>query len=198
MATILHLDASPRGDRSTSRTLAAEFIAIRAGDAVTYRDLGRSPVPYVSEAWVAGAFTPPAEHSPEAAAAIAVSDKLVDELLTADRLVISAPMYNLATPAHLKAWIDQIVRGGRTFGITDKGYVPLVHGKKALVILSSGGAYAGTPYDFEEPYLRAILGFIGITDVTFVRAEGMNLGDEAKAKGLAHARAQLAAIGKGW
>ncbi len=198
MAKILHLDASPRGDRSSSRLLAKEFMAARQGDTETYRDLGRNPVPFVSENWVAGAFSAPAERTTEAAAAIAISDALVDELLAADRLVISAPMYNLAAPASLKAWIDQIVRGGRTFGMNEQGYFPMVHGKKALIILASGGVFSGTPYDFEEPYLRAILGFIGITDVTFVRAEGMNLGDEAKAKGLSAARAKLAELAKSW
>lgn len=194
MAKILHLDASPRGDRSVSRQLAREFLAARAADSVTYRDIGRETPPFVSENWVAGAFAAPAERTPEAASAIAVSDLLVDELLAADLLVIGAPMYNLSVPAQLKAWIDQIVRAGRTFAIGESGYIPLVHGKKAVVILASGGALAGTPYDFEEPYLRAVLGFIGITDVTFVRAENMNMGEEAKAAGLAAARAKLAAL----
>lgn len=198
MARILHLDASPRGERSVSRLLGKEFIAARAGDSVTHRDLGREHLPLLTEAWIAGAYAGPEERAPETAAALALSDKLVDELLAADRLVIAAPMYNLTVPAALKAWIDQIVRVGRTFDMKPEGYVGLALGKKALVILSSGGVFAGTPYDFEEPYLRAILGFIGITDVTFVRAEGMNLGDEAKAKGLEAARAGLAALAKAW
>ena len=110
MTHILHLDASPRGDRSVSRSLAKEFIsnwqAAHPNDTVTYRDIGHHPVPFVTEAWIAGAFTPPELHSPESAEAMRISDELVDEFLAADRYVFSIPMYNLSIPANFKAYLD--------------------------------------------------------------------------------------------
>jgi len=196
MSNILFLDASPRGDRSVSRMLAGEFMTAwkeqHPEDEVVYHDLGREPVPHVTEAWIEGAYNAPDQRSPAATEAIAVSDALVDELLAADRIVIGTPMYNLNVPSTLKAWIDQIVRVGRTFTMEMVG---LVKDSKLLVITSRGGVYQpGTPfadYDLQEPYLRAIFGFIGVTDATFVNCEGVNVGDEMREKGIAESRAQL-------
>ncbi|HVE17349.1 MAG TPA: NAD(P)H-dependent oxidoreductase, partial [Chthoniobacterales bacterium] len=170
---LLHLDASPRGERSHSRKLGQEFVTTwktkHPNGTIVLRDIGSHPLPLVTEAWVEGAFTPPDGHSPAAAEAITVSNGLVDELLAADELVITTPIYNLSLPAALKAWIDQIVRYGRTFTITADGYKGLVEGKRVTVLVASGGDFRpNTPaagYNFLEPYLRAILGFIGITDV---------------------------------
>lgn len=198
MSHVLHLDVSPRGDRSVSRTLGNAFVASIAKSKVTHRDIGRNPVPLVTEAWVAGAFNPPEAHEPEWKAAIKVSDELVDELVAADKLVIATPMFNLSVPAALKAWIDQIVRVGRTFTFADGGLKGLLAGKKAVIIITSGSPLAGTPYDFEEPYLRGIFAFIGITDVTFVRAQGFSGDDATKAKAQADAEAELAGLAKVW
>ena len=189
-ATLLQLDASPRGSRSRSRTLGSEFLAAwreaHPDGRVVQHDLGHEPPPFVTESWVEGAVAPPAQQSPAAQAAITVSNRYVDELLAADLLVITTPMYNLSIPAALKAWIDQIVRVGRTFGFGAAGLEGLVHGKKALVFVASGSDFRpGTPgagYNFVESYLRAILGFIGITDVKFVYTHSQNQADTAGAE----------------
>lgn len=207
MARILHLDSSPRGDRSMSRALSQEFIdawkTSHPEDTVQYRDVGRHPVPHVDENWIAGAFTPPETHTPEAAAAIKLSEDLVKEFLGSDRFVFGIPMYNLNVPSTFKAYIDQIVRVNRTFAMDENGYRGLVDGsKKMLVIASRGGSFKpGSPaeaYDFQEPYLRGIFGFIGITDITFIYAENMNQGEELKAQSLANARAKIQELVSSW
>lgn len=185
--TLLHLDASPRGERSHSRKLGRDFVeawqAAHPTARVITHDLGHQPPPLVSEAWVEGAFTAPAQQSAAAREAISVSDAYVDELLAADQLVITTPIYNLSVPAVLKAWIDQIVRVGRTFTKGAGGLEGLVKNKRVLVVVASGSDFRpGTPggaYNFVEPYLRAIFGFIGITEVEFVYAHSLG-GDEAK------------------
>lgn len=207
MANILHIDASPRGERSISRALSSELITswkdTHSGVTVTYRDLGRSPVPHVDESWIAAAFTPPDARTPELNAAIELSDSLVDEFLAADRYVFGVPMYNLSIPSTFKAYIDQIVRAGRTFAVTENGYQGLVDSsKKVLIITSRGGTFpAGTPYeayDQQVPYLRTILGFIGLTDVTFIHADSLNLGDEARQNSIAAAKNAIAQAVNSW
>ena len=179
MPTLLKIDSSPRGDQSISRQLGEQFARewqqSHTGGSIVTRDLAQTDLPFVDTQWIAGAYTPPDQHTAEHKAALKVSDDLIGELESADHILITAPMYNFAIPAVLKAWIDHIVRIGKTFSNTNGAYAGLLKNKKATVILSSGGAYAGTPaegYDQETPYLRNILGFIGITDVTFVRAGG--------------------------
>jgi FMN-dependent NADH-azoreductase len=205
MAHILHIDASPRTERSVSRSLSKKFAtqwqAVHPEDTFTYRDLGHQPVPYVDELWIAAAFSPPTEHSPELTSAIRLSDELVDELLAADRYVFGVPMYNFNIPAVFKAYIDQIVRAGRTFAVGPDGLSGLVRGKKLLVIAASGSVFrAGTPfapYNFHEPYLRTVFGFIGITDITFIQADGLNT-DEGREKSLAEAEAEIQATIANW
>ena len=175
---ILHIDSSASGQRSHSRQLTQAFVqelkAAQPDATLVYHDLARQPVPPVDEAWVEGAFSDPATHSPQAVAAIAVSDKLVDELLACDVFVIGAPMYNLSIPAPLKAYIDQIVRIGRTLDpATHQG---MVKGKKMFVLTARGGSGYGPgeerhPMNFQDTYLKAIFGFIGITDMTFIHDE---------------------------
>ncbi len=203
MAHILHLDSSPRGERSHSRTFSHDFMtawqAAHPGDTVTYRDLGHAPVPHVSEAWVGGSFLPSEAQTPEMQAAIQISDDLITEFLAADRYVFGVPMYNLNIPSTLKAYIDQIVRVGKTFGVGEQGYQPLVHGKKMLVLSSRGGPIpVNSPYDFEEPYLRAIFGFMGVVDMTFIHAINVNGGDAARIEALAHAEAAIKATVASW
>ncbi len=198
-STLLHLDASPRGARSHSRQLGQAFLATwRAAHPqghVNVRDVGHEPPPFVTEAWVEGAFAPSADQSPAARAAIAVSNRYVDELLAADQLVITTPIYNLSLPAALKAWIDQIVRVGRTVAINSAGFEGLAKNKRALVIVASGSDFRptspGGAYNFLEPYLRAVLGFIGITDVHFVYAHSQNAGNPAGSVAVAEAQAAL-------
>ncbi|HEV3270876.1 MAG TPA: FMN-dependent NADH-azoreductase [Candidatus Methylacidiphilales bacterium] len=187
MSTILVITASPRGERSASRSLTTGFARLWAEhhpqDTILLRDVGHHPVPHVTEPWVVGAFAPAEAQNAESKAAITVSDQLVDEFLSADRYVLGVPMYNFNVPSTFKAYIDQIVRAGRTFALGPNGFEGLVKNKKALFITSRGGDYApGTPmaaYNLQEPYLRLIFGFIGVTDVQFVTADSMNRGEEA-------------------
>lgn len=198
--TLLHLDASPRGARSHSRQLGQEFLsnwrAAHSEGQVIVRDIGHEPPPFVSEAWVEGAFAPADSHSPAAKEAIAVSNRYVDELLAADQVVITTPIYNLSLPAALKAWIDQIVRVGRTFGFAAAGgFEGLAKGKRVVIIVASGSDFRpntpGGAYNFLEPYLRAVLGFIGITDVQFIYAHSQNPGNPAGATAVAEAQATI-------
>ena len=197
---ILHLDSSPRGERSHSRQLTRAFVdeLEKQPDAVVrYRDLGHNAPPHVDEAWVAAAFSDPATHTPQLQAAIAPSNELVDELLQADTIVIGAPMYNFSIPAPLKAYIDQIVRAGRTF--TYPGYEGLVTGKKMFILTARGGSGYGPgeameSVNFQDPYLRSVFGFIGITDVTFVHDEKTNAGDSNLEEALKTARQMADAL----
>ena len=175
MSTLLAIEVSPRHEFSTSRKLTAHFIdqwkAAHPGSAVVVRDLTKTPPPFVDLAWIGGAFTPREQHSPESVAAIRVSDDLVAELKAADHIVIGTPMFNFSIPAVLKAYIDQIVRVGVTVSPNNVG---LLTGKKATVILASGGDFSpGSPvekYNQASGYLRQVLAWIGIKDVDIILA----------------------------
>jgi FMN-dependent NADH-azoreductase len=182
MSTLLKIDVSPRGDYSISRKLsnhfATEWQSNHVGGKIVTRDLATTKIPYVDLPWIAGAFTAPDQHTAEHKAALKISDELTDELLTADEVVISTPMYNFNLPAALKAWIDHIVRLHKTFSFGPEGLKGLAAGKKVTIIIASGSEYtAGSPlesYNLEGPYFRVIFGFIGITDLTIVHAGGTN------------------------
>ena len=198
MKTLLHIDSSPRGGRSHSRQLTAHYAQAWQGahpdGKVVHRELGITPLPLVSETWIAAAFSNPADHTPEQQAAIAVSNELIDELFAADELLIGAPMYNFSVPAALKAWIDQVVRAGRTFDPAT--YAGLVTGKKATVITTRGGAGYGpgeamAHLDAEVPYLKLILGSLGITDVAVIYADNTSAADEVRRGSLDKARAEI-------
>jgi FMN-dependent NADH-azoreductase len=181
MPSLLAVEVSPRHEFSTSRKLNAHFIerwkASHPGSAIVVRDLMKTPPPFVDLAWIGGAFTPREQHSPESAAAIKVSDALVAELKAADHIVIGTPMFNFSIPAVLKAYIDQIVRVGVTVSPNNVG---LLTGKKATVILASGGDFSpGSPvekYNQASGYLRQVLGWIGISDVEFILANRARAG----------------------
>ncbi|NJO95787.1 MAG: FMN-dependent NADH-azoreductase [Pleurocapsa sp. CRU_1_2] len=207
MAHLLHIDSSPRGDRSHSRRLTKEFVETwqhtNLNDTVTYRDVGRHPVPHVDEPWIAAAYTPAEQRTFELQEAIKISDRLVDEFLTADIYVIGVPMYNFSVPSTLKAYIDQIVRIGRTFEIKpenpDNPYEPLVFGKKMFVISARGGSGFGVGGQYEKmnhqtPYLATIFGFIGITDITFIDVENDEIGGQKLVDAIALARHQIAQL----
>jgi FMN-dependent NADH-azoreductase len=187
MPNLLSVLASPRGDYSVSRALTATFVdewqKNHAGATVVTRDLFQTNLPFVDLPWIAGAYTPAEQHSPEMTAALKISNELIAELEAADHIVIATPMYNFATPAILKAWIDHIVRINRTF---TSSYEGLLKGKKVTIILASGGVYtAGSPtegYNAESGYLKQILGFVGLTDITFVLAGGTGDIDRGKIK----------------
>lgn len=189
MNRILAIHASPRADRSHSRRLAEGFLAALPKAEITRREVGRADLPHVSEGFIAAAFHPQREHRPaELQAELALSETLVDELLAHDLLVISTPMYNFSVPSGLKAWVDQIVRIGRTFDLHLKDgeaeYEPLLKGRKALIITSRGGAGMGPGGELEwmnhaDAWLRVALGFLGIEDVQVIAAEGEEGNPEA-------------------
>ncbi|HEY9735589.1 MAG TPA: NAD(P)H-dependent oxidoreductase [Trichocoleus sp.] len=205
MAHLLHLDASPRGDRSLSRRLTHEFATAwkqaHPEGTVTYRDVGRDPVPPVDEAWVAAAYVAPERHTPQQQAALSISNRLVDELLAADLCVLGTPMYNFSIPSALKAYIDQIVRIGRTFAFdphnSENPYQPLVTGKQLVIIATRGGSGFGVgganaAMNFQTPYLSSIFGFLGITDVAVVEVENDEVGGQTLAAEVAAAQAKIA------
>jgi FMN-dependent NADH-azoreductase len=175
MSTLLVIEVSPRYESSTSRKLTSVFVeawkASHPDGTVIMRDLMKTNLPFVDLAWIGGAFTSREQHSPESAAAIKVSDALVAELQAADQIVIGTPMFNFSIPAVLKAYIDQIVRVGVT---VSPGNVGLLTGKKATIILATGGDFSpGSPvegYNQASGYLRQVLGWIGITNVEIVLA----------------------------
>jgi FMN-dependent NADH-azoreductase len=143
---------------------------------VVVRDLAQSPPPHVGQAFVTGMYASPEQRTPEQAKAIAFSNALIDELFAADTIVFAVPMHNFGLPSTLKSWIDHISRRGRTFTFSSNSPEGLVKGKRAILVLASGGIYSNgvmKPFDFAEPYLRAVLAFIGITDVEVVRVEGV-------------------------
>ncbi|MDC8015861.1 FMN-dependent NADH-azoreductase [Tahibacter soli] len=200
MSTLLHIDSSARRTGSVSRRLTARFVEEwrrRHPDGrVIERDLALDAPPHVDEAIIGAYFTPDDARSDAQRATLAQSDALVDELLAADTIVIGAPMYNFALPSSLKAWIDHVVRVGRTFSYGAGGPQGLVRGKRVVVILSRGGVYSDGPaqaMDFQTGYLRGVLGFIGIADVEFVAAEGVAHGEENAREAIAKAEDQLLA-----
>jgi FMN-dependent NADH-azoreductase len=182
MSTLLKIDVSPRGEHSISRKLsnhfATEWQSNHIGGKIITRDLATTKIPYVDLPWIAGAFTAPDQHTDEHKAALRLSDELIAELLEADEVVISTPMYNFNVPAALKAWIDHIVRLNKTFSVGPDGLKGLAAGKKVTVIIASGSEYTtGFPmesYNLEGPYFNVVLGFIGVTDITIVHAGGTN------------------------
>jgi FMN-dependent NADH-azoreductase len=202
MSALLHVDSSPRA-ASVSSFLAAVFVEKwkqqNPTGTVFHHNASRERFPYLDEDAIAAIFTPSAKRTAVQKQALAFSDQLVDELLAADVIVLGAPMWNLSIPASLKAWIDLIVREGRTFAFTAEGVAPLVPpGKRVYIFSARGGAYpAGTPFqdfDLQEPYLRRILGVIGLTRVDFVCAEHQSGDAEAAAQGLAQAQSALARL----
>ncbi len=186
MPSLLAVESSPRGDHSVSRKLTAQFIddwkASHSGGTVVMRDLMKTKLPFVDLPWIAGAFSSAEQHSPEMKEALNVSNELISELMAADHVVIGTSIYNFSVPAVLKAYIDHVVRIGVTF---TSSYEGLVKGKKATVILASGGVYtSGSPteaYNVASSYLKQILGFIGITDVTVLLAGGTGAIDRGEA-----------------
>ena len=201
MHRLLVVEASPRGAYSISRNLTRRFVAhwraARPDGNLVERDLMQTDLPFVTAPWLQAYFTPAERHSPEMREALRLSDELVAEVLAADHLVISTPVYNYNVPAVLKAWIDHIVRKGLTLGLDGKG---LVVGKKATVLLASGGVYTdGSPIrdrDIATQYLRLILNVIGITDVTFVaagNAKSVDMGEIAMDEFVSRFQAEIEA-----
>lgn len=197
---LLHIDSSPFNGTSVSRKLTASIVdAWRQADPtidVAYRDLAAMPPDHLtSELMEVVKFGKLQGLTERQKQELELTNGLVDEFLAADAVVIGTPMYNFSIPTQLKAWIDRIVQAGRTFRYTEQGPVGLAGGKKVVIASSRGGLYAGTAMenalDHQEAYLRALLGFIGVTDVTIIRAEGTAMGLEIQAKALAAAQEHI-------
>ncbi len=191
--TLLHIDSSPLGSASVTRQLTADIVkawtAARPGTDVVYRDLAAAPPEHLTgELLQVVKFRNLENLNAHQQSELALTDALVDELLAAEVLVIGAPMYNFSIPTQLKVWLDRICQAGRTFRYTEKGPIGLAGGRKVIIASARGGRYAGTPMetalDHQEAYLKAVLGFIGITDVSVVRAEGVSMGPEPRAQAL--------------
>lgn len=198
---ILQINSSARsfdhGQGSQSTRLANELVdrlkAANQDAEVTVRDLARHPHPAVDEAMLQAVFTPAEARTAEQAARVALDDALIAEIQAAEVVVLGAPMYNFGVSTQLKNWIDAICRARVTFQYTAGGPEGLLKGKKVYAVLTRGGLYRGTDADTQTPYLRTVLGFLGMTDVEFIYAEGLNMGPDAEAAALAGAREAMAA-----
>lgn len=199
---LLHIDSSPLAGASASRVLARRtverWLATHPGTSVEYLDLVADPPAHL-DADALGFRLPPnaAELTPAQRRENAVSERLVRQFLDADVIVVGAPLYNFGIPSQLKAWIDRVAQAGRTFRYTADGPQGLAGGKTVIVVSTRGGQYAGIPameaMEHQESYLKAVFGFFGITDVRVVRAEGLAMGEAARARAMAEAEAAIAA-----
>lgn len=191
---ILHINASARVEGSVTRDISAQLVQQlqhQQDASIVSRDLANG-IEFINENWIGANFTDPAERSPEQKAALSLSDSLVAELEQASHIVIAAPIYNFSVPASLKAWVDQVARARVTFRYTENGPEGLLKGKKAYLVVASGGVPLGSEVDYASTYLRHVLGFLGIHDVTLVNAN--ELGQAANEALL---REQLVAIAGG-
>ena len=193
MSRVLALKSSILGDYSQSSKLVEEFIKNVDQDKLTVRDLAANPLP-VLDFSVATALRATEDLSQDQQSIVDLSNTLIEEIKAADTLVIAAPMYNFTIPTQLKNWIDLIARAGVTFTYTENGVKGLIEGKKAIVVTTRGGIHKDAATDSMTPYLRTVLGFVGITDVEFVYAEALNMGEDAAAKGISEAQSQLAEL----
>jgi FMN-dependent NADH-azoreductase len=196
---LLFVSSSLFGDASQSRTIAREFVdrwvRTHPGTKVQVRSLGADTIPHLTLETFKAAAVAADTRSPAESRAAYLADTLIEEVEAADIVVIAAPMYNLSIPSTLKAWIDHIARAGRTFRYTAHGPEGLLKGKKVFVVTGRGGVYSGESpakaYDFQEPYLRAALGLLGLVDVNFIHVEGLAMGPDAPAAAHARARAVI-------
>ncbi|MEZ9058187.1 FMN-dependent NADH-azoreductase [Vibrio pelagius] len=193
MSRVLALKSSILGDYSQSTKLVEEFIKNVDQDKLTVRDLAANPLP-VLDFSVATALRATEDLSQDQQAIVDLSDTLIEEIKAADTLVIAAPMYNFTIPTQLKNWIDLIARAGVTFTYTENGVKGLIEGKKAIVVTTRGGIHKDAATDSMTPYLRTVLGFVGIKEVEFVYAEALNMGEDAAAKGISEAQSKLAEL----
>ena len=195
---ILQINASARRDGSHSTQLATQVVtALQAKNPqaqVTVRDLAAQPVALLDEAALGALFTPADQRNAQQSELVAGFDALIDEVLAHDTLVLGVPMYNFGISVQLKSWIDAIARAGVTFRYTETGPEGMITGKTVYVALARGGLYRGTEADSQVPYLKAVLGFLGLTNVHFIYAEGLNMGPEALQAGFEQAQQDLQAV----
>ncbi len=195
---ILQINASARSAGANSTRLAdavtARLLAQNPNASVELRDLAANPHPVLDEPALGALFTPAEQRTPEQAARVALDDALIAQLQSVDAIVLGVPMYNFGIPVQLKTWIDAIARAGVTFRYTANGPEGLVTGKKVYVALARGGLYRDTPADSQVPYLKSVLGFLGMTDIEFIYAEGLAMGAESATKAFAEAEARIEEI----
>ncbi|MDX3973503.1 FMN-dependent NADH-azoreductase [Shinella sp.] len=191
---VLHIDSGILGDHSVSRRLtaavAAQIKAEQPGAAIIYRDLVASPLPHLSGAHLMAANAKPEDVDAQIAADVAESAAVLEEFLAADTIVLGVPMYNFSLPSQLKAWIDRIAVSGKTFSYSAEGPKGLAGGKKVIIVSTRGGHYSAGPaavMDHQESYLKTVLGFLGVTDIEIVRAEGLNLSPDSKIEAISEA-----------
>lgn len=201
MSRILLVTSSPRGGASHSsriaRSLADQLASGDPRSSVVVRDLSKEPVPHIGEDFVTALGTPPEQRTPAQSAAVALSDRLIAELFDTDVVIIASAMINFGVSSTLKTYIDHLLRAGATFRYTANGPEGLVKGKKAFIVQASGGVYSEGPAkaaNFQDTYLRHVLGFIGVTDVDVIHIEGVAFGPEATEKALAAAAGQVSAV----
>ena len=198
MTILLQLNTSLFSQGGQSSQLADAFVAAwqkkHADGRVVKRDLTDEPVPHLDAERFSAFLAKPEDRTPAQQAAVAYSDQLIAELREADVIVLGLPMYNFGVPSVLKAYFDHIARAGVTFRYTEKGPIGLLTGKEVYVLAARGGLYAGTPKDTQTAYVRNFLGFLGMTDVEFVYAEGLAMGEESKTAALGKAREELAQL----
>ena len=194
---ILQINGSARREGANSTRVADSIVSrLRSGNptaTLVKRDLASDPHPALDESTLGALFTPVEQRTPEQAAVVARNDALIAEIQAADVIVLGVPMYNFGITTQLKSWIDAIARAGVTFRYTAQGPEGLLKGKTVYVALARGGRHRDTPTDTQVPYLKTVLGFLGMTDVHFIYAEGLNMGNESAEQGYAQAAADLEA-----
>jgi FMN-dependent NADH-azoreductase len=199
---LLHIDSGILGTASVSRQLSAEALAEwrvqHPNTKTVYRDLVAQPLTHLAGDQIFAAGADPSQQSPAMRAVLAESETVLQEFLDADVVVIGAPMYNFGVPSQLKAWIDRIVVKGKTFAYSEYGPKGLAGGKTVIIASARGGFYGeGSPvaaWDHQEAYLRTVFGFMGVTDIRFLRAEGLNVSPETKQKAITEARGSVAQL----
>jgi len=196
MKNILVINSSISGSNGNSNKLVQFLLAQLSGAQVTEIDLNAQPLPHLEMSEIGAWMTPAAERSREQQALAARSDELIAKIEAADAIVFGVPMYNFALPSQLKALLDRLARAGVTFKYTETGPVGLLKDKPVIFALARGGIYANTPADSQVPFLKTFFNFIGLTQLHFVYAEGLNMGPEAAEKGLAAAQQQLSELAK--
>lgn len=199
MKTLLVVNSSPRSNsvsRQLTRRVVSDWQAKNPDGRVIERDVAADALPFLTETWIQASYTPAAKRTPEQKQILALSDQLIQELLAAEAIVLGVPMHNFSIPAALKAWIDLITRAGMTFSYGDTGPKGLLPSdKKVMAIVTRGGVYEeGSPADFQVPYLKHILAFIGLTDVTVVDVDRQSLAGEAAQQSVRQAVEKLSAV----
>ncbi|KQQ58799.1 FMN-dependent NADH-azoreductase [Rhizobium sp. Leaf311] len=202
MSKILLITSSPRAEESLSNKFAGDLAAkikAQSNGSITHLDLGQNPIPHLDQVTTSAIRKAPEQRDTQEAAAAEYSDKRVAELMEADTVIIGTGLINFAIYSGLKSWIDNVARAGMTFRYTESGPVGLATGKKVYIVLSSAGVYSEGPaaaMDHAVPYLKTVLGFLGLTDVEVIRIEGLAFGPEAAEKAIASATAKVEELAK--